>query len=655
MNRNRINNARNRPIYRKKKKSLIGIFFRYILFFFCCGTAGIISILFYYASDLPDLSNLKTAIRNPSVIMQTYEGEIIGSYGDLYEDVITVEELPKHVPAAFMAVEDKRFLKHFGIDFIGFFRATYKNFMFGRVVEGGSTITQQLAKNILIGEGMVSHYDRSVGRKIKELLMAVWLEKKFSKSQIMMMYLNRVYFGAGTYGIDAASRKYFGKKAVDLSVYEAAVLAGILKAPSKYSPSSHPDLAKDRTFTVLKAMEDQNFIKSASDVEKKESDKALHRSQKTESGYLYFCDFVYDQAKKILGDIEDDIVVVTTLNTKKQKIAEESISYYLKTEGERYKISQMALVSMGRDGKIDAMVGGVNYTANQFNRVTQSMRLSGSAFKIFVYGAALEYGYQLTDMISDAPASVSGWKPMNYKWKTRGQISFLDGFTYSVNSVSIRLAQAIGLRRIARFAEKLGIDGVSTEDMSVAIGTTPVTLKDITGAYTSFMDGLPIWPYGIFEIRTKSGKVLYQRDEEVSNKIIDDETLNSCRTLLRSVVARGTGRATNVNEYVFGKTGTNGDYDAWFIGFYDPSESDEYEDNEGYDDSFSVGVWVGNDNNKLRMTHDSTGGRVPARIARRFIENVIKLSKNKEDPVKEEVQESEKPKKRGLASVLDEI
>lgn len=609
-------------MYRKESRSIFGVLFRYILFFGCCGVAAATCVVLYYSHELPDLSNLKTAIRNPSVVMQTYDGEIIGSYGDLYEDVVTVEELPKHVPLAFMAIEDRRFFHHFGIDIIGFSRAIYKNLLLGRVVEGGSTITQQLAKNILIAEGQVSHYDRSISRKIKELLMAIWLENKFTKSQIMMMYLNRVYFGAGTYGIDAASRKYFNKSAKNLTIYESAVLAGLLKAPSKYNPSSHPEYARERSMVVLKAMENQGIIKSAEEIERKESKRALYSSQKVDSGYLYFCDYIYDQAKTILGDIEDDIVIVTTLDTNKQKFAEESIKYYFEKECSEYKISQMAMICLGRDGKILSMVGGRNYTANQFNRVTQGMRLPGSAFKIFVYGAALEYGFQINDMISDEPITISGWKPMNYKWKTRGQISVIDGFTYSVNSVCVRLAQIIGLSRISDFAKKLGIDGVSTHDMSVALGTTAMTLKDITGAYTSFMDGKSIFPYGILEIRTKSGKILYQHNaEDHANRkrIIDDETLNNCRQLLNSVVQRGTGRAAKINDYVYGKTGTNGDLDAWFVGFYDP------EDNP--DESFSIGVWAGNDNN-AHMTHNSTGGRIPTRVARRFMDSVINNNKN---------------------------
>ncbi len=597
-----------------KKKSFFGILFKYILYSGLCGMAVISCILLYFTKDLPDLKNLKTEVRSPSVVMQTYDGNIIGSYGDLYEDVVRVEDLPKHVPAAFMAVEDKRFLQHFGIDFIGFFRAAYQNYVSGRVVQGGSTITQQLAKNILISEGLVTHYDRSLSRKIRELLMAVWLEHKFSKKEIMMMYLNRVYFGAGTFGIDAASRKYFNKSAKDLSVFEAAILAGLLKAPTKYSPSNHPDFASERAAVVLETMQAQGFIKSAKEIIATQAKAAISNDSKAQSGYMYFCDFAYEQAKKILGEIEDDIIIVTTFDEHKQKAAEESVNFHIKTESENYKFSQSAFICLGRDGAVQAMVGGKNYSLTQFNRATQAIRMPGSAFKLFVYGAALEHGYQLVDMISDAPFTSVNWNPKNYKYKPQGSISILDAFTKSVNSVSIRLAHTIGLKKVSEFAGRLGIDGVSVNDLSVALGTTPVILKDLVAAYTSFMDGLPIWPYCILEIRTKSGDILYQHNKERKKPIIDEDLLTSCRTLLRSVVQRGSGRVVNLNDFIFGKTGTNGDSDAWFIGFHDPQKKEE---------GFSFGAWVGNDKDSDKMAAHSTGSRIPARISKMFIEKVL--------------------------------
>jgi penicillin-binding protein 1A len=589
-------------------------------------------IVVYIAKDIPDVNDLKTNVRNPSIEIQTYDGQIIGSSGDLYEDVVSVEDLPAHVPQAFMAIEDRRFLYHFGLDIVGFVRALYQNYISGQIVQGGSTITQQLAKNILVLEGMVTHYDRSISRKIKELVLAFWLERKFSKSQIMMMYLNRVYFGAGAYGIDAASKKYFNKSAKNINTFEAAVLAGLLKAPSKYSPFGNFDIAKDRAKTVLLAMENQGYITDANEILKSES--AIYEGfgkifeRKKLNSYMFFCDYIYDQARRILGDITEDIVVVSTFNPRFQQEAEKAIETQLKKDGELYKISQAAFVCLGKDGAILAMVGGRSYTSTQFNRVTQAYRQMGSAFKVFVYGAALEFGYQVYDMISDAPINVAGWRPSNYKWRTRGSVSVLDAFTHSVNSVTIRLAQSVGLKRIANFCAKVGIEDVSTTDLSVAIGSGTTSLLSLTAAYGTFIDGNPVWSYGIIEIRSKTGEILYQREKVRSKKIIDNEVLKNLQTILRAVIERGTGRAANVFSNIYGKTGTNGDTDAWFISFAK---------NEPKDRSYIIGVWCGNDSMKDKMAQNSTGGRVPTRIGAAFYKGVAaKENKEKEDEPAEE-------------------
>ena len=465
------------------------------------------------------------------------------------------------------------------------------------------------------------------------------------------MYLNRVYFGAGTYGIDAASRKYFNKSARNLNIFESAVLAGLLKAPSKYSPSNNPNFASERAAVVLKTMEDQGFIKSAKYIMDTEAKDAFSQDAKPKSGYMYFCDFAYEQAKKILGEIEDDIVVVTTFDEEKQKAAAEAIEFYMNTEGKNYNFSEASFICLGRNGAIKAIIGGKNYTLTQFNRATQASRLPGSAFKIFIYGAALEYGFQLTDMISDAPVSIAGWKPSNYKWKSKGSISVLDGFTNSVNSVSIRLSQMIGLKKVAEFSRKLGIDGVSTHDLSVALGTTPVTLKDLASSYTSFMDGKPIWSFCILEIRSKSGDILYSYEDIKKKPILDKELLTSCRQLLHSVVQCGTGRAAKANDFIYGKTGSNGNTDAWFLGFYDPENKK--------DEGFSFGVWIGNDKNSTLMTPNSTGGRIPARIINRFIKNTLNESNKKDialesDPDEETINEESQKTREKLDSLLDQ-
>lgn len=603
------------------------ILFKITAGFISIGILFIAGILIYYANELPDLNNIKTAIRVPSVEIQARNGKVLGNYGDLYEEVVQIKDLPQHVIAAFVAIEDKRFFSHFGIDFIGLSRAIYRNYISHSIVQGGSTITQQLAKNILIVEGCITYKDKSISRKIKELLLALWLEHKFSKTEIMMMYLNRVYFGAGTYGIEAASKKHFNKHASQLSVYESALLAGSLKAPTKYNPSEHRSYANNRAMLVLKKMEEQGYIKDAKEIEKANTSKVKESNIRCDSSQ-YFCNYAYDQAKKILGDLDSDIVVITTFDENKQKIAEEAVNYYYKNEKDKYKFSQIAFMCIDRNGAIQSMIGGINYQSNQFNRAVQAQRFPGSAFKIMVFGAALEYGYQLYDEISDEPVSIGNWHPKNYGWRSRGYISLLSGFSHSVNSVCIRLAQSVGLKRVAKFAKKLGITNVSQEDMSIALGTTPVTLKDLTGAYAAFMDGYYVAPYCVVEIRRKNGEVIYSREEPEAIEVLDDEVLNNCRDLLHEVVQAGTGRAAKVNDDVYGKTGTNGDTDAWFMGFYDPEKHEE--------DGCAIGIWVGNDILSDKMTKKSTGGRIPARIAARFLKNVIQYNnKNRKSNKKE--------------------
>lgn len=602
----------------RRKRSFIKVLAKFIGVFFTIGCLLIGGVILYYANDIPNISKLDNAIRSPSVEIQSYDGTTIGTFGDLYEDVVSIKSLPKHVIDAFIAIEDARFYRHFGVDFIGVARAIYQNYIARKFVQGGSTITQQLAKNILIGEGVVSYSDRTIGRKIKELILAFWLEYQFTKSEIIMMYMNRVYFGAGTYGIEAASRKYFNKHATEINTFEAAILAGILRAPARYNPSNHKNYAYDRAIVVLKQMEAQGYIKSAKDIEDRESKQAFSQTVDTKNSAQYFCRFAYEHAKKVLGTFTDDLIVVTTFNNRIQKIADESTSFYLKNEGSTYKFTQVSFICMDRNGAILAMIGGSDYSATQFNRVTQAQRFPGSAFKLFVYGAALEYGYQVYDQISDAPISIGNWHPSNYKWRTRGSVSLIDAFTYSVNSPCIRLAKSIGLRRVSQFAKKLGITNVSENDLSIALGTTPVTLKDITAAFAAFMDGYEVVPYCIVEIRKKDGTILYSREEPDPIDVLDSEVLNNCRDLLHSVVQRGSGRAAKVNDYVYGKTGSNGDTDAWFIGFYDPDDESKAKD------ALAFGVWIGNDSLHDKMAANSTGGRIPARIIARFLKNWFK-------------------------------
>jgi penicillin-binding protein 1A len=470
-----------------------------------------------------------------------------------------------------------------------------------------------LAKNILFTQGSFSVNDRSYKRKIQEVLLAVWLEWKFTKDQILTMYLNRVYFGSGTYGIDAAARRYFNKSARNLSVFEAAVIAGLLKAPSKYSPAQHPKRAKVRAKIVLDLMVDAGYLRDyQSYLEqgvKELSDSARERNQ----GYKYFADWVYEAIPGIIGPIDKDIIVITTLEADLQRKAESVCLDHLEKMGKELKTSEVAFVAMTPDGAVKAMVGGKDYGSSQFNRVT-AHRQPGSAFKIFIYLAALEAGMTPETMMDDSPFSIGKWHPSNFKWKSRGIISLKTALAHSVNSVSIRLTQEVGPKKVAEVAKRLGVISDLNNDLSISLGTGDATLLELTTACSTFANqGKAVWPYGILEIRDKNGGILYRHQDNPGKPIISAIVLQGMREMLRAVIESGSGRAANIAPSVGGKTGSNGDRDAWFLGYRDATADPETEGPGG----LVVGVWTGNDNNRP-MAKMSTGGRMPTRVAGAF-------------------------------------
>lgn len=621
---------------KNKQKNSNGFFLRFIIrlislffIFVVWGGIALTFILLWFAQGLPDLSALSTNTRKPSITIQTQDGTILGSFGDVYEDMLLVSELPDYVPKALMAVEDRRFEYHFGVDIIGLLRAAYSNYQAQRVVQGGSTLTQQLAKNILQTHGIYKIDDRSMKRKIQEVMIALWLEWKFTKSQIMTMYLNRVCFGGTIYGVDAASRIYFNKSARNLTVFEAALIAGLLKAPSRYSPSSHPKKAIERATVVLKLMEEAGFIKDYQSYAKQGEVDLANIQMNQGKGGKYFADWVYETLPSFIGPITKDIIVTTTLDTNLQRHAELVVKHYNETMGKDLKASQIAFVAMSPDGAVRAMIGGRNYGENQFNRVTQALRQPGSAFKTFVYLAAMEDGMSPDTLIDDSPITINGWSPSNFKYISQGEISLLTAFMKSVNSVSVRLTEKLGVEKIADTAERLGLSNCLRIGLSMALGTTETTLLDLTAAHAAFANkGYRSVPYGIAEVRDKEGNILFQQSDAESTRVIATEPLIKMRSLLRAVVESGSGRAANLDETVSGKTGSNGDRDAWFI-FYRETASESI---KGFTDIVG-GVWVGNDNNAL-MSKKSTGGNMPTRVARAIMEgpnqSLLDLKQNSE-------------------------
>jgi penicillin-binding protein 1A len=598
-----------KPTKRKQEKvSIKWILFKLFMTLSIWGTtlAGLAVLWFSY--DLPDINRLQSSVRKPGVVIQAFDGTIIGTYGDLYEDMVKLHELPPYVPQAIMAIEDRRFFTHFGIDVFGLVRAAYVNFKADRVVQGGSTLTQQLAKNFLLTQGMYEPNDRSLRRKIQEVILAFWLEWKFTKEQIFTIYLNRVYFGAGTYGIDAAARKYFHKPAQQLTVYEAAVIAGLLKAPSRYSPASHPQRARERATVVLHQMVEAGYIRDTQEY-LKQTDQMRPDETDDLEGAKFFADWVFDSIPNLIGEYDQDLVIQTTFDPKLQRYAEMATKKMMAELGKELNTSEMSFVAMTPNGAVKAMIGGMSYSKSQYNRATQALRQPGSAFKAFVYLAALEAGITPETLFSDEPFSVGNWSPKNFRtYKPVGEITLTDAFVKSVNAVTVRLAMQVGGPKIAAVARRLGITSEMITDLSICLGTTEVTLVELVAAFATFANqGLPVWPYGIVEIRNKKGEILYQRQEPESVPVIQPQYVYQMVQMLTQVVERGTGRGAKIGYPVAGKTGSNGDKDAWFIGF----TSD-----------LVAGTWTGNDNNKP-MKKNSTGGRLPAKTFAEFMKLVV--------------------------------
>ncbi len=598
---------------KKAKRSLLGLVGRFCLLASIWGSILLGLILLWFVQDLPDLNHLQTNVRTPSITIQTIDGTVINTYGDVFDEMVRVQDLPKHVPQALMAVEDRRFYYHFGVDIIGLARAAYENYRANRVVQGGSTLTQQLAKNLLFTEGSFSVSDRSFKRKILEVFLSVWLEWKFSKDDILTMYLNRVYLGAGTFGIEAAAQRYFNKSARDLTVFEAAVIAGLLKAPSRYSPSSNPEKAKERAKTVLQLMQEAGFIKNAQTY----FNEGIHvlENNKQESSFKYFCDWVIELIPNFVNGMDRDLIVVTTLDPAMQRHADHVCVDHINEMGTKLKTSQLALLAMNPDGAVRAMIGGVDYKKSQFNRV-QASRQPGSAFKMFIFLAAIEEGMSPDDMIDDSPYVNGTWRPSNFTWKTRGEVSIVEAFSRSVNSVPIRLMEKVTPRKVIEAAHRLGITSPMEEHLSLSLGAIEATLLDLTSAFATYANqGRAVWPYGILEIRDKEGNILYRREEQQTQIIIKPEPLAKMRTLLRAVVDGRSGYRANVSPTVMGKTGTNGDksgnIDAWFFSLREPLENDI-----GFQ-NLVVGVWTGNDKNK-RMANESSGSNLPALVTAAF-------------------------------------
>ncbi len=572
---------------------------RWLAVLFKLGLLGaflVAGLVVWYAQDLPDIESLNAATRRPAITLVAMDGETIAAVGDVYGETLDLGDMPKSLPDAVLATEDRRFYSHFGLDPIGLARAVVRNLTSGSVQQGGSTITQQLAKVLFLTP------ERTLKRKVQEAILAFKLENRFTKREILTIYLNRVYLGSGTYGADAAARRYFGKSARKLTLYESALLAGLMKAPSRYSPANDPEKARARTAQVLENMVNADVI-TAGEAAKARREEIAATSKARPSFGRYFTDWVLAQVLAMPDTEGKDLTVVTTLDRVLQIKAEAKLKAMLETQGEKLNVGQGALVVLAQDGAVKAYVGGRDYDDSQFDRAHQARRQPGSSFKSFVYLAALEAGMTPEDNIDDAPIQMGDWSPDNYTGKYLGPVSLKTALAQSLNAATVRLAEEIGLRSVIATARRLGILSELRPDATLALGSSETSPLELAGAYAAFSNGgLSVQPFGIIEVSQTNGPVLWRYEPMEPRRVISPRALAGMHEMLGEVIASGTGKAAALSNgrAAAGKTGTSQNYrDAWFAGF----TADR-----------TCVVWMGNDDGKPMKK--VVGGGLPARLWR---------------------------------------
>jgi penicillin-binding protein 1A len=588
------------------KRTLGGMLLQGALMLAVWGAIFVVAFFAVFAANLPDTSGLYDVKRQPSISYLDRSGGQLATRGSQYAPPVDLDKLPPYVPQAFIAIEDRWYYWHFGFNPWGIARSQIYNMRHrgeGGPLRGGSTITQQLARNLFLTP------NQNYRRKAQELVLAVWLEAKFSKKQILELYLNRVYFGAGANGIEAAAQRYFSKTAAQLTLGESATLAGLMKGPSRYSPIASTERAALRANLVLKEMVRAGFITPAQRAEairtpvRVNSVLANQRAQ-------YFVDWVDEQARRLVGEPMEDLVVETTLDLPLQSGAEQAVQRgVLAAAG--VGVEQVALVSLDGEGRVRAYVGGVSYLKSQFDRVTVARRQAGSAFKPFVYLAAMEAGKTPQTPVVDEPVTIGKWTPRNYTGQFLGPITLQTALAQSVNTVAARLAAEVGTSNVAAAARRLGITSNIQLDPSMALGAVEVSPLEMAQAYAPFANGgVLARGYGIERIRTSSGRVLYDHgaDQAPRQAVIGQPALAYMTRMLRQVVLSGTGGRAAVPGYdLAGKTGTTSDYrDAWFVGFTG---------------GFVTAVWVGKDDNTPMKR--VTGGGPPAAIWRDYMAGAL--------------------------------
>lgn len=554
---------------------------------------GLIGLTIWVGAHLPAIQSLEVPKRPPSIQITGSNGQLLAIRGDSGVST-TIAELPPYVAQAFIAIEDRRFRSHFGIDPLGVARAAFANVMRRGVAQGGSTLTQQLAKNLFLTQ------ERTLARKVQEAALSLWLERKFSKDEILELYLNRVYFGAGAYGIEAAAQRYFSKHARQLSLQEAAMLAGLVRSPSRLAPTRNPRGAENRAKVVLNAMAEAGFISQAR-LQTALAEPAKLRKQTVNGAANYVADWVMDVLDDLVGRVEDDIVVETTIDTALQMTAEASLVDELNGRGAKLHVEQGALVAMTPDGAVRALVGGRNYAESQFNRAVAAKRQPGSSFKPFVYLTALENGLTPDSIRDDKPISLKGWKPENYSREYFGPVTLTQALAMSLNTVSVRLTLEFGAQAVARTAHRLGIASKLETNPTIALGTSEVSLIEMVSAFAVFAnDGHAVVPHVVENVRGKEdGKILYHHKPQNLGQVVEPRYVGMMNTMMQETLLSGTARRAELaGRPAAGKTGTSQDFrDGWFI---------------GYTGQMVAGIWLGNDDSS--PTKKVTGGGLPAEI-----------------------------------------
>lgn len=586
-----------------RRRSLLGTLFSTLFVLGVWAAIAVTGVVAYHFAQLPPIDTLTVPRRPPNIAVMAADGSLLANRGDTGGQTVKLKDLPPHLPQAFVAIEDHRFYDHWGVDPQGVARALAANLTARGVAQGGSTLTQQLAKNLFLTQ------DRTISRKIQEAILSVWLEQNYTKDEILELYLNRVYFGAGAYGVEAAARRYFGKPAKDVTLAEAAMLAGLVQAPSRLAPTRNPQAAQARAQLVLTRMVEQGFIadKDAKNALMTPAEAVKPRGAGSAN---YAADYVMDVLDDFIGAAETDIVVRTTIDPALMTAGERAITDVIAKKGTEARVSQGALVALANDGAVRAIIGGRNYATSQFNRATAARRQPGSAFKPFVYLTALERGMTPATVRVDEPVNFGGWQPRNFSRNYSGPMTLASALAHSTNTVVVKLAVEVGPKAVAETAQRLGITSPLTANATIALGTSEVSPLELTAAYAALANGgTGVTPWIIHDVKTVDGQIVYQREAFDLGRVIGEAEASMMNYMLHQAVTSGSARRGAIEGYeVAAKTGTTQETrDAWFV---------------GYTSGLVTSVWLGNDNNS--PTKNVTGGSLPAEAWRAFMVEALK-------------------------------